>query len=128
MGACPKNCGVNLQIAERSGIVIDFCPRCRGIWLDQGELERFIELAEFGGARPAAPAMPEDLLPSSRMQGGAIQQQPQYQQPQQPQRPRRDWDDDDDDDYRRDRRRRRDRDDDDDDRESPLRAIFDFFT
>ncbi|MFM9873445.1 MAG: zf-TFIIB domain-containing protein [Fimbriimonadaceae bacterium] len=116
MGACPKNCGVELQIAERSGIVIDFCPRCRGIWLDQGELERFIELAEFGGARPAAPAMPEDLLPSAR--GGSKLEEPK--------RYRKDYDDDDDDDddYPRNRRKRHDYER---KKESPLRSIFDLF-
>jgi hypothetical protein len=43
---CPRNCGVDLAMAERQGIAIDYCPKCRGIWLDHGELEKFMELAE----------------------------------------------------------------------------------
>jgi Zn-finger nucleic acid-binding protein len=39
---CP-NCNVNLLIAERQGIEIDYCPDCRGVWLDRGELDKIIE-------------------------------------------------------------------------------------
>jgi Zn-finger nucleic acid-binding protein len=33
-------------ISERQGIEIDYCPACRGVWLDRGELDKFIERAE----------------------------------------------------------------------------------
>jgi Zn-finger nucleic acid-binding protein len=39
---CP-NCKTPLSIADRSGIEIDFCPTCRGVWLDRGELDKIIE-------------------------------------------------------------------------------------
>lgn len=39
---CP-NCKVNLVMADRSGIEIDYCPNCRGVWLDRGELDKIIE-------------------------------------------------------------------------------------
>lgn len=39
---CPI-CNVDLLMAERLGIEIDYCPKCRGIWLDRGELEKVIE-------------------------------------------------------------------------------------
>ena len=39
---CP-NCNVDLVMADRSGIEIDYCPQCRGIWLDRGELDKIIE-------------------------------------------------------------------------------------
>ncbi|TXI86964.1 MAG: hypothetical protein E6Q37_03000 [Crocinitomicaceae bacterium] len=39
---CP-NCQVNLVMSERSGIEIDYCPECRGVWLDRGELDKIIE-------------------------------------------------------------------------------------
>ncbi|UWG95579.1 zf-TFIIB domain-containing protein [Dehalobacter sp. DCM] len=39
---CPI-CHVNLQMTERQGIEIDYCPQCRGIWLDRGELDKIIE-------------------------------------------------------------------------------------
>jgi Zn-finger nucleic acid-binding protein len=34
---------VPLNIAERQGVEIDFCPKCRGVWLDRGELDKIIE-------------------------------------------------------------------------------------
>lgn len=40
--ACPV-CKVDLLIAERQKIEIDYCPRCRGVWLDRGELDKLIE-------------------------------------------------------------------------------------
>lgn len=39
---CP-NCDVDLVMTDRSGIEIDYCPKCRGIWLDRGELDKIIE-------------------------------------------------------------------------------------
>ena len=39
---CPI-CDVTLLIADRQGIEIDYCPKCRGIWLDRGELDQIIE-------------------------------------------------------------------------------------
>lgn len=39
---CPL-CSVNLLMSERQGIEIDYCPKCRGVWLDRGELDKIIE-------------------------------------------------------------------------------------
>lgn len=39
---CPI-CMIPLNIGERQGIEIDFCPKCRGVWLDRGELDKIIE-------------------------------------------------------------------------------------
>lgn len=39
---CP-NCNVALVMADRNGIEIDYCPDCRGIWLDRGELDKIID-------------------------------------------------------------------------------------
>lgn len=39
---CPA-CMVELKLAERQGIEIDYCPQCRGVWLDRGELDKIIE-------------------------------------------------------------------------------------
>lgn len=39
---CP-NCNVNLVMADRNGVEIDYCPECRGVWLDRGELDKIIE-------------------------------------------------------------------------------------
>lgn len=39
---CPV-CKVDLALSERQGIEIDYCPQCRGVWLDRGELDKIIE-------------------------------------------------------------------------------------
>ena len=39
---CPK-CNVSLLMSDKQGIEIDYCPDCRGIWLDRGELDKIIE-------------------------------------------------------------------------------------
>lgn len=39
---CPI-CNIALVISDRQGIEIDYCPKCRGIWLDRGELDKIIE-------------------------------------------------------------------------------------
>nr|WP_188507945.1 zf-TFIIB domain-containing protein [Parapedobacter pyrenivorans] len=39
---CP-NCNVTLLMTVRSNVEIDYCPQCRGIWLDKGELDKLLE-------------------------------------------------------------------------------------
>ena len=51
---CP-NGHAPLQITERNGVEIDYCPECRGVWLDRGELDKIIERAE-AAATPSRPA------------------------------------------------------------------------
>lgn len=53
---CPTCDGVNLVMSERSGIEIDYCPQCRGVWLDRGELDKIIERAAPAAAAAPAPA------------------------------------------------------------------------
>ena len=59
---CPVCSGVDLKMTERQGVEIDYCPECRGVWLDRGELDKIIERS---GSQPPAYVQPE----------------PQYQQP-----------------------------------------------
>jgi len=40
---CPTCDSMDLMMTERSGIEIDYCPTCRGVWLDRGELDKIIE-------------------------------------------------------------------------------------
>lgn len=40
--ACPV-CKTGLSLSERQGVEIDYCPACRGVWLDRGELDKIIE-------------------------------------------------------------------------------------
>jgi uncharacterized protein len=39
---CPI-CNITLNLSERQGVEIDYCPQCRGLWLDRGELDKIIE-------------------------------------------------------------------------------------
>ncbi|WII73749.1 zf-TFIIB domain-containing protein [Bdellovibrio sp. 22V] len=43
---CPTCKEVNLVISERQGIEIDYCPECRGVWLDRGELDKILERSQ----------------------------------------------------------------------------------
>jgi uncharacterized protein len=42
---CPSCPEVALVMAERQGVEIDYCPQCRGVWLDRGELDKLVERA-----------------------------------------------------------------------------------
>lgn len=44
---CPVCVGVDLVMSERSGVEIDYCPKCRGVWLDRGELDKIIECSNI---------------------------------------------------------------------------------
>jgi Zn-finger nucleic acid-binding protein len=66
--ACPVD-GATLVMSERQGVEIDYCPTCRGVWLDRGELDKILDRAASESPQ-AAPPPP--------------QQQQSYQQPQQP--------------------------------------------
>ncbi|APZ97178.1 hypothetical protein BWQ93_00720 [Sphingopyxis sp. QXT-31] len=66
---CPT-CRVNLTMSERQGIEIDYCPQCRGVWLDRGELDKIIERSE-GASAPA---------PAPRPQAAPPPPQPQYRE------------------------------------------------
>ncbi|GAB2509453.1 TFIIB-type zinc ribbon-containing protein [Lysobacter humi (ex Lee et al. 2017)] len=56
---CPVCTDIDLAMTDRQGIEIDYCPRCRGIWLDRGELDRLIERAERSEAAPAPRPTPQ---------------------------------------------------------------------
>ena len=72
---CPV-CKVGLAMSDRQGVEIDYCPQCRGVWLDRGELDKIIErnASSQDAPQPAAP------MPQGAPQG-APWGQPGYQQP-----------------------------------------------
>ncbi|NTW51636.1 MAG: hypothetical protein HGB22_03510 [Chlorobiaceae bacterium] len=43
---CPA-CNSSLLMTERQGIEIDYCPECRGVWLDRGELDKIVQKSSF---------------------------------------------------------------------------------
>ena len=53
---CPVD-SIDLIMSERSGVEIDYCPQCRGVWLDRGELDKIIDRANeaTGGSAPTPP-------------------------------------------------------------------------
>ena len=94
---CPA-CNAELKMTDRGGVEIDYCPQCRGVWLDRGELEKILERSMARGSyevddeygeRPRSRRREDDDRRREGYQGGY-----------------RKYDDDDDDDYGRSRHRR----------------------
>jgi Zn-finger nucleic acid-binding protein len=52
---CPV-CHVGLAMTDRQGVEIDYCPQCRGVWLDRGELDKIIERSGQANAPTPQPA------------------------------------------------------------------------
>ena len=56
---CPHCNDVTLLMSERRGVEIDYCPQCRGVWLDRGELDKLVELSvEPQASSPVYPSTP----------------------------------------------------------------------
>lgn len=55
---CPVCEGVDLVMSERQGVEIDYCPKCRGIWLDRGELDKILEKAAVNDREIPPPTSP----------------------------------------------------------------------
>ena len=75
--ACPID-GTTLVMSERSGIEIDYCPSCRGVWLDRGELDKIIERSAAAEA-PQQSAPPPPPPQQQQQPGGPWGHQPQGQ-------------------------------------------------
>jgi uncharacterized protein len=73
--SCPV-CVVPLSMSDRQGIEIDFCPQCRGVWLDRGELDKIIERS----AAPTPAAPPPQAAPQAPYPPQGYGQQPHYGQ------------------------------------------------
>ena len=53
---CPLDVDVDLVMTERQGVEIDYCPTCRGVWLDRGELDKILDRAAAQSPAPPPPA------------------------------------------------------------------------
>lgn len=85
---CPVD-SIDLIMSERGGVEIDYCPQCRGVWLDRGELDKIIDRANeaMGGSAPTPPRpaaavpgpvpVPPPLYPDFEPR----REQPRYDQP-----------------------------------------------
>jgi Zn-finger nucleic acid-binding protein len=110
---CPT-CKVELKLADRQGIEIDYCPQCRGVWLDRGELDKIVErsLTAAPVGRLTAPTYADQERAAARGWGDDYRPDDycpdDYRQGDDRQARARGYRDDDDDDYdRRTGRRRR---------------------
>lgn len=86
---CPND-NAAMQSVSRSGVEFDFCPTCRGVWLDRGELEKLMEASRAVGAAVRPPPGSPD---------------PAWRGPERPQDPRYRRYHDHDDDHRRHKKR-----------------------
>lgn len=60
---CPIDPAVDLVMTDRSGVEIDYCPTCRGVWLDRGELDKIIDRVGAEMAPPPPQAPPQQMAP-----------------------------------------------------------------
>lgn len=60
---CPS-CNVNLVMTDRQGVEIDYCPECRGVWLDRGELDKILERSAAYGSASSQPFTSQPKSPS----------------------------------------------------------------
>jgi uncharacterized protein len=79
---CPR-CGAGLSMSERQGIEIGYCPQCRGVWLDRGELDKIIERVA-ATQEPPAPGQPAPGMAPQPSPGGWTQPPAPPPPPQQP--------------------------------------------
>jgi len=81
---CPK-CHGEMRVYERSGVTVDQCTECRGIFLDRGELEKLFEAESSWNSRqaqsPAAPPPGAYAPPPAAGHGGGYAAPPAYGQP-----------------------------------------------
>lgn len=101
---CPVD-NETLVMADRNGVEIDYCPKCRGVWLDRGELDKIIDRASPAAPMVAAGPEPVMLREPAMADGRASREERRYR-------------DDDDDHHRGGYRKKR--------RESFLGELFDF--
>ncbi len=63
---CPACPDTDLVMTERQNVEIDYCPKCRGVWLDRGELDKIIEKSAAQMPQPSSSAPPEAPYSNSR--------------------------------------------------------------
>jgi Zn-finger nucleic acid-binding protein len=77
---CPTCPTVDLVMSERGGVEIDYCPTCRGVWLDRGELDKIIEKA-IATEKSSTPPPQQAQQPQQPFQTHQPQQPFQTHQP-----------------------------------------------
>ena len=74
---CP-NCNETLLIAERHNVEIDYCPNCRGVWLDRGELDKILDYSERVGGGTTTEMPPDTGSYENRKQYPSHEHDPYY--------------------------------------------------
>jgi uncharacterized protein len=127
MVVCPRD-GASLVEVNKSGVQIDVCPECKGVWLDRGELEKILQITrdlEREFADPPRAQMPQPIAaqPAARFDGQGdvrAESRPEYRDSRNDDARGYRRDHDDDDDYERDGYGKRKR-------KSGLSKLFDIF-
>ncbi|MEQ9259952.1 MAG: zf-TFIIB domain-containing protein [Roseovarius sp.] len=70
---CPVD-GEQLMIAERAGVEIDYCPKCRGVWLDRGELDKIIDRSVADTPPPPPQGGYREGEPRRKKRGGFLEE------------------------------------------------------
>lgn len=78
---CPVCTTTDLLMSDRQGVEIDYCPQCRGVWLDRGELDKIIDRAS-PAATQQPPAAPGQAHHSPQMKHGHGHDDDHYNSPQ----------------------------------------------
>lgn len=78
---CPTD-GATLLMTERQGVEIDYCPTCRGVWLDRGELDKIVERAavELAGSSSDADVPPPSPPPAPSYRRPYDDDRPRYEE------------------------------------------------
>ena len=66
---CPTCTETALVMSDRQGVEIDYCPKCRGVWLDRGELDKIIQRASAELASAARASAAQQPLPAAPVAG-----------------------------------------------------------
>jgi Zn-finger nucleic acid-binding protein len=74
---CPVCSNVKLVMSERQGIEIDYCPNCRGVWLDRGELDKIIDKSAEIAPQPAPQQVRNDPYQAQQRQPEEFRHQQQ---------------------------------------------------
>lgn len=78
---CPVCKDIDLVMSERQGVEIDYCPSCRGVWLDRGELDKIIEKSSsFTKENPYKPSYQNQSKPNYQESHHQNYSKPNYQE------------------------------------------------
>jgi uncharacterized protein len=77
---CPGCTNVDLLMSERQGIEIDYCPKCRGVWLDRGELDKIIEREQGASGRYQTEPQRHAPPPPQHVQGHDQHHRPEHRE------------------------------------------------